>query len=198
MITWTEFSRQQPALADAGRRQFYQFGIGLAFLGTVRPDGAPRVHPVCPVISDAGLHLLIVAGPKRQDLRRDGRYALHSDACPPPRQDDGFALAGQVREVTDAAVRQVVRARVLAERGGTVWPSFGERCHIRTGHRARAADADHGRRSVPGRTHQLEGRGRARNLTGGSLRYCWLAVAQGSRGLGSGGKDHRHDEPCSG
>jgi hypothetical protein len=126
MITWIEFSRQQPALADAGRRQFYQFGIGLAFLGTVRPDGAPRVHPVCPVISDAGLHLLIVAGPKRQDLRRDGRYALHSEACPPPRQDDGFALAGQVREVTDAAVRQVVRARVLAERDGTVWPSFGE------------------------------------------------------------------------
>ena len=126
MITWTDFTRQQPALADAGRRQFYQFGIGLACLATIRPDGAPRVHPVCPVISDAGLHLLIVAGPKRQDLRRDGRYALHSDACPPPRQDDGFALAGQAREVTDAALRQRVRARVLAERDGRVWPSFDE------------------------------------------------------------------------
>jgi hypothetical protein len=126
MITWTEFRRQQPALADAGRGQFYQFGIGLAFLATVRPDGAPRLHPVCPVISDAGLHLLIVAGPKRQDLRRDGRYALHSEACPPPRQDDGFALAGQAREVTDAALRQRVRARVLAERDGRVWPSFDE------------------------------------------------------------------------
>ena len=126
MITWTEFSRQQPALANAGREQFYQFGIGLAFLATTRPDGAPRVHPVCPVISDAGLHLLIVAGPKRQDLRRDGRFALHSDACPPPRQDDGFALAGQAREVTDAAVRQVVRARILAERDAAVWPSFDD------------------------------------------------------------------------
>ena len=70
MITWTDFSRQQPALADARRRQFYQFGIGLVFLATIRPDGAPRVHPVCPVISDVGLHLLIVTGPKRQDLRR--------------------------------------------------------------------------------------------------------------------------------
>ena len=95
MITWTEFERQQPLLADAGRKQLYQIGIGLAFLATVRPDGGPRVHPVCPVISDAGLHLLIVAGPKRQDLRRDGRYALHSETCPPPRQDDGFALAGR-------------------------------------------------------------------------------------------------------
>jgi hypothetical protein len=126
MITWTDFSRRQPALADAGRRQFYQFGIGLAFLATVRPDGAPRVHPVCPVISDAGLHLLILAGPKRQDLRRDGRYALHSETCPPPRQDDGFSLAGRAREVTDAATRRVVRARVRAERDGKVWPSFGE------------------------------------------------------------------------
>ena len=72
MITWTEFERHQPALADAGRRQFYQFGIGLAFLATIRPDGGPRVHPVCPVISPAGLHLLIKAGPKQQDLRRDG------------------------------------------------------------------------------------------------------------------------------
>jgi len=126
MITWTDFQRQQPALAEAGREQFYHFGIGLAFLATVRPDGAPRVHPVCPVISDAGLHLLIVAGPKRQDLRRDGRYALHSEACPPPRQDDGFALAGRARQVTDAALQQVVRGQVLTERDGNVWPSFEE------------------------------------------------------------------------
>jgi hypothetical protein len=126
MITWTDFQRQQPALADAGREQFYHFGIGLAFLATVRPDGAPRVHPVCPVISDAGLHLFIVAGPKRQDLRRDGRYALHSETCPPPRQNDGFALAGQARQVTDAALQQVIRGRVLTERDGNVWPSFHE------------------------------------------------------------------------
>ena len=126
MITWNEFKQQQAALAETGRQHFYQFGIGQGFLATVRPDGGPRVHPVCPVISPAGLHLLVIAGPKQDDLRRDGRYALHSETSLPPRQDDGFALAGQVREVTDAAVRQVVRARVLAERDGTVWPSFDE------------------------------------------------------------------------
>src|SRR5260370_26072895 len=122
MIPWTEFERQQPALADAGRGQFYPFGIGLAFLATVRPDGGPRVHPVCPVIGAAGLHLLIVAGPKRQDLRRDGRYALHSEICPPPRQDDGFAVTGRVREVTDAAMERAVRAQVLTDRHGKGWP----------------------------------------------------------------------------
>ena len=126
MITWTEFERQQPALASAGRRHLYQIGIGLAFLATIRPGGGPRVHPVCPVIGPAGLHLLIMAGPKRDDLRRDGRYALHSEACPPPRQDDGFALTGRASQVTDPAVDGAVREQILAERGGTVWPGFDE------------------------------------------------------------------------
>ena len=72
MITWTEFEQHQPFLADAGRKQIYQFGIGLAFVATVRPDGGPQVHPVCPVISVAGLYLLIKAGPKQEDLRRTG------------------------------------------------------------------------------------------------------------------------------
>jgi hypothetical protein len=126
MITWSEFERRQPALADAGRAQFYQFGIGLGFLATVRPDGGPRVHPVCPVISPAGLHVHIKAGPKQRDLRRDGRYALHSEACPPPRQDDGFAIIGCAREVTDAAVIGVVRGQILTERSGQVWPGFDQ------------------------------------------------------------------------
>ena len=126
MITWTDFERQQPALAEAGRRQLYQIGIGLAFLATVRPDGAPRVHPVCPVISSAGLHLMIIPGPKRADLRRDGRYALHSETCPPPRADDGFSIAGRAAEVADPGVGRLVRGQVLAERGGAVWPGFDE------------------------------------------------------------------------
>ena len=157
VMSWTEFERDQPALAAAGRGQFYQHGIGLGFLATVRADGGPRVHPVCPVISPAGLHLLVMAGPKQADLRRDGRYTLHSETCPPPRQDDGFAVTGRAREVTDPAVRRAVHDQVLAERGGAVWPSFLRRRRVRARHRAEPADAHAGRGGFAEGAHGLEG-----------------------------------------
>ena len=125
MITWTEFERQQPALAGAGRAMFYQHGIALGFLATVRKDGGPRVHPVCPVLSPAGLHVLILPGPKRGDLRRDGRYSLHTETFAPPREDDGFAVSGRATEVADRARRGIVRDQVLAD-FGTLWPEFDE------------------------------------------------------------------------
>ncbi len=84
MITWTEFERTQPALASAGRRHLYQIGIGLAFLATIRPAGGPRVHPVCPVISTAGLHLLIMAGPSSRTC--DGTGATPCTARPARRR----------------------------------------------------------------------------------------------------------------
>ena len=125
MITWNQFEQDHPALAGVGREQLYQVGIGLAFLATVRADGGPRVHPVCPVLSPAGLHLLVIPGPKQHDLRRDGRFFLHTETCPPPRQDDGFSIAGRAREVTDPAVRAVVRGQIVAERGETPdWPGL--------------------------------------------------------------------------
>lgn len=125
MLTWTEFERQEPALAAVGRAQFYQHNIGLGFLATVRRDGGPRVHPVCPVISPAGLHVLILPGPKRGDLRRDGRYSLHTETFAPPREDDGFAVSGRAREETDPATRNIVRDQVLAD-FGELWPNYDD------------------------------------------------------------------------
>jgi hypothetical protein len=126
MITWTQFEQQAPDLAKAGREQLYAHDVALGFLATVRPDGGPRVHPVCPVISPAGLHLLIVEGPKLDDLRRDGRYALHSETLPPPREEDGFSVSGRAAEVTDPATRAIVTDQVRGERGGVLWPGFDD------------------------------------------------------------------------
>ena len=125
MITWTEFEQREPVLAEVGRAHFYQHSIGLGFLATVRRDGGPRVHPVCPVISPSGLHVLILPGPKRADLRRDGRYSLHTEMFPPPREDDGFAVTGRAREETDRATWTVVRDQVLKD-FGELWPNYDD------------------------------------------------------------------------
>jgi hypothetical protein len=108
MVTWKEFAAAAPALAEAGRSLLNQFGVGLAFLATVRKDGAPRLHPVCPVLSNDRLFVLITpASPKRHDLVRDGRYALQTFPQPKPGSDE-FYLAGKALVVDDAPARAAV------------------------------------------------------------------------------------------
>jgi hypothetical protein len=55
VLSWAEFARARPDLAEAGRRLLYQFGVGLGFLATVRPDGSPRLHPMCPLVTEDAL-----------------------------------------------------------------------------------------------------------------------------------------------
>ncbi len=108
----------------------YNFGIGLGFLATVRP-GAPRVHPICPVLTDDRLHGLIVPGPKLNGLRRAWRFALHSGTMPPPHEEDAFYVTGVAAEVTDASTWEQVAMRFLAERGlQSRWPGFQAQVHF--------------------------------------------------------------------
>ena len=102
MATWSDFVAADPSLAVGVRGLLQQYGPGMAYLATVRADGAPRVHPVSPVITDDGLYCFIVASPKRRDLERDGRYALHS--YPPEENDDEAYLTGRAIRVRDQLV----------------------------------------------------------------------------------------------
>src|SRR6266403_225293 len=108
MVTWHEFAAAEPELGEAGRSLLFQFDVGLAFLATVRRDGAPRLHPLCPVLSNDRLFVLITpASPKRDDLLRDGRYALQTFPQPKPGSDE-FYLAGKALVVDDASARAAV------------------------------------------------------------------------------------------
>jgi hypothetical protein len=101
MTGWQEFEAAAPEVAAAGRALLYQHGPGLAYLATVRADGAPRLHPICPTLVDGHLYAaLLTTSPKCRDLVRDGRYALHT--FPARDVDDEFSLAGRARP-TDAA-----------------------------------------------------------------------------------------------
>lgn len=115
MLTWSQFSEVRPDLAEGGRALFYQFGVGLAFLGTVRKDGGPRMHPMCPVLHDNALFAFIEPGPKRYDLIRDGRYALH--CFPPANNEDAFYITGRAEQRSDEALREAVSAVFWKERG---------------------------------------------------------------------------------
>ncbi|MGQ5260796.1 pyridoxamine 5'-phosphate oxidase family protein [Micromonospora sp. ZYX-F-536] len=101
MASWSEFAADEPRLADGIRVLLQQYGPGFGYLATVRADGGPRVHPVSPVITDEGLFCFVIDSPKRRDLERDGRYALHS--FPPEESDDEAYVAGRAWPVTDPA-----------------------------------------------------------------------------------------------
>lgn len=124
MLTWNEFAEVRGDLADAGRSLLYQFGVGLAFLATVRGDGRPRLHPMCPVLNEDGLFAFIIRSPKQRDLLRDGIYAMHSFPCPD--NEDAFYLTGEARLVEDAQLRDRLSVQFVAERAQFAVPAPGE------------------------------------------------------------------------
>jgi Pyridoxamine 5'-phosphate oxidase len=110
---WSDFEAEAPEIAAAGRELLYQHGPGLGYLATLRDDGAPRVHPVCPVVAEGGLYVFIGnQSPKVRDLGRDGRYSLHTFPCPDV--DDEFFLSGTAVNAEATGVRDGVYAAYIA------------------------------------------------------------------------------------
>jgi len=80
-----------------------------AYLATVQASGAPRVHPVTPILTRDGLYLFMEpTSPKGADLRERGSFALHS-GVPDNAGTGGEAwVRGTGHLIDDAAVRQTV------------------------------------------------------------------------------------------
>jgi hypothetical protein len=114
VVSWGEFAAARPDLAGPGRDLLYQFGVGLAFLSTVRPDGGPRLHPISPLVIGERLVAHIIPSPKRGDLDRDGRFALHS--FPAAAGEDAFYLTGRAERMADDGLLRAAEAQFLAER----------------------------------------------------------------------------------
>ena len=108
MTSWQEFARQAPELAAFGQARF---GCGVAYLGTLRADGGPRVHPVTPIVGENLFLFMEPTSPKGKDLQRDPRYTLHCAV-----EDSGggggeFYVRGRATLTTDPALRaQAVRS----------------------------------------------------------------------------------------
>ena len=108
MTIWIEFAQQAPTLADFGKARFQS---GVAYLGTLRADGSPRVHPVTPIIGEQLFLFMEPTSPKGKDLQRDPRYTLH---CAVENSSGGvgeFYVTGQATLSTDPLLRaQAVQA----------------------------------------------------------------------------------------
>jgi Pyridoxamine 5'-phosphate oxidase len=104
MLTWGEFSKRAPELAAIGQRLFADHR--LAYLATSRRDGSPRLHPITPVETATGMYVAVNhESPKRWDLQRDRRYVLHA---PLGASDEEFVVSGEVRRISDPAIRMEI------------------------------------------------------------------------------------------
>lgn len=104
-MTWQHFVMQAPALAEVCATSMHG---QVAYLATTRNDGAPRVHPVTPIIG--GGHLFIFmepTSPKAYDLRRDPRFSLHNGVRDTSGEGGEVSLSGTARLVTDTDLRTV-------------------------------------------------------------------------------------------
>jgi hypothetical protein len=105
--TWAEFDLTAPDLTAAALQLVTDRGNAggplIAYLATVRKDGGPRLHPVCPVVGGVGLCIFVSAtSPRRRDLAGDGRFALHAPLGP---NDEELVLTGVADRITDPARR---------------------------------------------------------------------------------------------
>ena len=74
-VPWGELAAQAPDLAEFGAGRLAALP---AYLATVDGSGAPRVHPVSPIVGDGRLFLFMEpTSPKGDDIVRRGVYALH-------------------------------------------------------------------------------------------------------------------------
>jgi hypothetical protein len=104
-MSWKELENTAPELSTFGLKRFE---VGVAYLATVRQDGSPRVHPVTPIIGQGHLFLFMEpTSPKGYDLRRDGRYALHSAVSDSNGTSGEFIITGDAKFTTDPAKRSL-------------------------------------------------------------------------------------------
>lgn len=97
---WADFARQASELAAFGKARF---ASEVAYFGTLRADGGPRVHPVTPVVGERLYLFMEPTSPKGKDLARDARYTLHCSVANSGGGDGEFYVRGQGYRLDDPA-----------------------------------------------------------------------------------------------
>jgi hypothetical protein len=108
MTTWGTFAAAAPALAAfVGDR----LRAAPSYLATVRASGAPRVHPVTPILTVDGLYVFMEpTSPKAADLRDRQLFALHNGVSDNAGTGGEASVSGTGHAVDDVTVRAAVVA----------------------------------------------------------------------------------------
>ena len=108
MTTWGAFRVEEPELAAFVAERLL---AAPAYLATVRANGDPRVHPVTPIITDAGLYLFMEpTSPKAADLRARHAFALHNGVPDNSGTGGEASVSGSGHGVDDPDERAMVIA----------------------------------------------------------------------------------------
>lgn len=127
-MDWSELERDQPGLAELGRRRLLDPGVVLA--ATIRHDGTPRISPVEPFVLDGTLWLsMLWHSRKAADLLRDPRILVHSVITSRDGGEGEFKIRGRARAVTDPGLERRYAAAVGASLG---WSPEPGRSHLFT------------------------------------------------------------------
>jgi len=107
-MTWPQFAAVNPDLAAFGAARL---SAAPAYLGTIRADGSPRVHPVSPIVAPTGLYVFMEpTSPKVGDLRDRARFALHSGVPDNAGTGGEFSVGGFGRLVANDETRAAASA----------------------------------------------------------------------------------------
>jgi len=105
LLTWEQFEKAAPDMARFGTERLSE---NVMYLGTLRKDGSPRVHPFTPFVSSGRLFAFMYpTSPKGHDLQRDGRYFIHSLVRDENGAPGEFSISGRARLIEDEETRAV-------------------------------------------------------------------------------------------
>ena len=98
MPSWSQFEAEAPALAARVRARLDAHVHKT--IATIRRDGSPRISGIEVEFDGEELWMGSMRGARKaRDLRRDGRFALHSGSDDPPAWTGDAKLAGVATEV---------------------------------------------------------------------------------------------------
>ncbi|MGV9709893.1 pyridoxamine 5'-phosphate oxidase family protein [Gordonia sp. NPDC003424] len=117
MPTWTQFEAAAPRIAEIFRRRHRTTGR-LCMLGTIRPDGFPRISPVEPGFFEGELWITGMPHTRKfDDLVANPRFALHTATVDGEVGDGDAKIWGTVQDVHDAELHERFAGDLFSETG---------------------------------------------------------------------------------